>query len=110
MFQTKQQFDTLKLINDLLANNELLVKSNQELALAQLLLQQENTRLVEKNKELAEHIRRLTDIPTQFASGPLWMSEEEEDARFARDTGDINGEMLREKLLELGLDPNITNE
>lgn len=110
MLMTKQSFDTNKLINDLIASNQTIGKSLQELTVAHLLLQQENTRLVDKNKELSEHIRKMNEIPTQFSSGPLWMSEEEEDARYRHESGDINAEMLRDTLVELGLDPDITTE
>lgn len=102
MFQTKQAaVDLFQVIERLTENNAKLVASNADLV-------HEVEILRRKNEELAEHIKKMHDIPTQFSSGPLWMSEEEEDARYQYEHGDINREMLQDTLQELGLNPDIT--
>lgn len=83
---------------------------NAKQAVTILAQQTELTRLRDKCEELAAYIKKLNEVPTQFSSGPLWMTEEEEDLRYQHQQGSINGEMLREQLLELGLDPTITTE
>lgn len=84
--------------------------ANAKQAVTILAQQSELTRLREKCEEMAAHIKRISEIPTQFSSGPLWMSEEEEDARYKYEHGDINREMLHDTLQELGLNPDITTE
>lgn len=85
-----------------------LTESNAQLVATHADLVHEVEILRRKNEELAEHIKRMNDVPTQFSSGPLWMSEEEEDARYQYEHGDINREMLQDTLQELGLNPDIT--
>lgn len=104
MFQIKRESVTWFQIVDKLTQNNALLTS----ALTDLTHEVEILR--RKNEELADHIKKMNDIPTQFASGPLWMSEEEEDAHYRYEHGDINREMLHETLQELGLNPDITTD
>lgn len=104
MFQTKHvTVDWFQVIERLTENNAKLTASVADLT-------HEVEILRHKNEELAAHIKRMNEVPTQFSSGPLWMSEEEEEARYRYDHGDIDRAMLESTLQELGLDPEITTE
>lgn len=88
---------------------ERLTESNARLTVSVADLTHELEILRRKNEELADHIKKMNEVPTQFASGPLWMSEEEEDLHDAYARGDIDKQGLAERLFELGLNPEITN-
>lgn len=99
--------DVNVLVGQLMGANEGLVHNNATLSDSVRALSHENQRLREKCEELAKFIKTLQEIPTQFSSGPLWMSEEEEDAQYKYDSGQINRAELAETLQSLGLEPHI---